>query len=514
LRLRLTGASGSRGGTPPKLGWICVTATHHESDLTRMHDTLVGRERAEWLATTALTAFFVYLYLVTSWDVSLAGVVLQLLFAAAGLRLAIHQGVNRRLISPDTLLNISLLGGAFLASLLSADLAVSAYLNLVAPPVDLQSLASRDPHTFVEELYPRLYYPTVRNFRLHKPGLSITGSHYGDLYLPPMLRSRTLVDSVLDRRQVSIHINELGFRETSPLGTCRIFALGDSFTFGWGVTDGKTWPDVLEQRAGQCVYNLGVHDASPLQELLLLEYVLSRPEHPRPRHLVWAIYEGNDLEDSYEEESAEGTPGRLARATSGTIFDLESLEALVRRVQAQSILHRFRLGQLRLAPPNRRHERREHYEVDGVNLINPLFHAPQLGFMLVYSHELRRAAKPQEYLLHHSNRPRLDQVFARMARLSDSLGFSITVLIVPTSVRVYAPYFALKPAPSAEPHFVNYVEAQARKKGFGVVNLLEVFAPRAPTEFLYLRDDDHLNQRGHEVVATALAERFMTRGSQ
>ena len=57
-----------------------------------------------------------------------------------------------------------------------------------------------------------------------------------------MLRSPTLVDSVLDRRQVSIHINELGFRETGPLGSCKIFALGHSFTFGWGVSDGDAGP--------------------------------------------------------------------------------------------------------------------------------------------------------------------------------------------------------------------------------------------------------------------------------
>ena len=74
-----------------------------------------------------------------------------------------------------------------------------------------------------------------------------------------------------------------------------------------------------------------MQDSAPLSGT-----VLSRPEHARPRHLVWAIYEGNDLEDSYDEESPEGAPGRLlARATSGTILDLESLEALVRSVQAQ-----------------------------------------------------------------------------------------------------------------------------------------------------------------------------------
>ena len=492
--------------------------------MSEMHEPDPPRKRYTWaepLATTVLATLLLYLLMVLVLDTRVAGVALNFrtvvlcsLVAAAGLRFGIRRWVARRVISRDTLLNVSLLGGTLLTSFLAADLAVSAYLGLVTPSTDLEALALADKNPAVMELYPRLYYPTEKNFRLHKPGVSITGSHYGDLYLPPMLQSPTLVDSVLNRRRVRININDLGYRETSPPATCGILTLGDSFTFGWGVSDGLAWPDLLEQRLGRCVYNLGIHDASPMQELLLLEHFLSRPGQVSPSRLVWAIYEGNDLEDSYAELSPTDPPSRYARATRGTILEIETPTAWLYRVRTQSIVHRLRTGELRLTSSGARQEGRSRYEIDGVKLVNPLFHSPQLGFMLLHSHLLTRAAQSREYVLSHPNRTRLDEVFARMARLGDSLRFSVSVVILPSSVRLYAPYFPLTPAPSAEPHFVNYVEDLARTSGFDVVNFLNGFQPYARKELLYFRDDDHLNERGHEVVATVLADHLARAGSR
>ncbi len=481
-------------------------------------DSGTNTSRAERLATAALAALVLYLLLVTALDTRVAGVDLHFgrlmlcwLVSVAGLRFGIRQAVARRLISGDTLLKSFLLAGALLISLLMADAAVSAYLGLTVPPINLGALSRRDRNSFVDELYPRLYYPTDRNFRLHKPGVTITGSHYGDLYLPAMLQSPTLVDSVLRRKGVSIHINELGFRESSPLKGCEIFTLGDSFTFGWGITEGASWPDLLERRLDRCVYNLGIHDSSPFQELVLLEHVLSLPEHARPQHVVWAIFEGNDLEDSYDEKNSERPPGRFALATKGTILDVKSLAEII---STESVVHRLRTGELRLVSTGAKGQASNPYQIDGVTLVNPLFHSPQLGYLMAESRQLRAAAQSREYVLGHPNRARLDKVFAGMARLRDSLHLGVTVMIIPSSVRFYAPYFPLTPAPSPEPYFVNYVAGLAAAQGFDVVNLLEVLQPYAKTEFLYFRDDDHLNERGHELVAAALADHLKQAGTR
>lgn len=70
---------------------------------------------------------------------------------------------------------------------------------------------------------------------------------------------------------VPVHINNLGLREvrdyseTPPEDCYRVLVLGDSMTFGKGVSERETWPDVLEERLaerfpGRCieVLNTGI----------------------------------------------------------------------------------------------------------------------------------------------------------------------------------------------------------------------------------------------------------------
>lgn len=56
-----------------------------------------------------------------------------------------------------------------------------------------------------------------------------------------------------------VHINSLGFRDreyevVKPDNAYRIFVLGDSFTFGWGVNNGEAYPEVLEREL-DALYN-------------------------------------------------------------------------------------------------------------------------------------------------------------------------------------------------------------------------------------------------------------------
>lgn len=74
-------------------------------------------------------------------------------------------------------------------------------------------------------------------------------------------------DSVhdLENFSVKIHTNSAGFRgyreytREKPAGTVRVLAVGDSFTFGFGVADDQPFPVVLEKRHDRLeVLNLGV----------------------------------------------------------------------------------------------------------------------------------------------------------------------------------------------------------------------------------------------------------------
>jgi lysophospholipase L1-like esterase len=460
------------------------------------------------LATLALAALLLYLLLVLALDAQIAQVTLTWPWIGAAFvigTVGFARGLGRaERLSAGALLNVALLALALLAGLLVADLGTSAYLGLSAPATDLQTLARTDRHALIEEWYPRTYAPTSANFVVQKPDFTISGRHFGGYYVPGMLRSRTLADSVLDQRELTIHIDSRGFRERSALEGCPMYTLGDSFTFGWGITDGASWPDLLEAALGRCVYNLGVNGASPAQEEYLLADLLARDTSLAPRRVLWTIYEGNDLEDSYAETSpATRGEGALERATRGTV--LEAVAQLWTNIREESLLYRLRSGQVQLLSPAARRAAAARTTVDGVRLATPLFHSSTFGYMLVDAGLLRNAAEPESYVLSHPHRRQLDRAFGRMRQLADARKFAVTVIIIPSAPRLYAGDFPFVPAPSSVPYFVNYLSRLSVANGFDVVNLLDRLAPVARTELLYFRDDDHLSPRGHAVVAGLLS---------
>ena len=96
-------------------------------------------------------------------------------------------------------------------------------------------------------------------------------------------------------------VNGLGFRADSPLPTERrglLYAvLGDSFTFGFGVSEDQTFVRQLNKTAGggATFVNFGVPGYSTDQEVLLLErYLLNY----RPDVVLVVVYMGNDLFDN------------------------------------------------------------------------------------------------------------------------------------------------------------------------------------------------------------------------
>jgi hypothetical protein len=414
-------------------------------------------------------------------------------------------------VSLPTLNSITLATVASLCALIAADTAYKVYLNASSSPSnDLYLSAKRimDPNIWVGELHPRDYFPTESNWHIFKPNTSISGTHYGWTYMPEMLKSPVLSKSVLERHHVSFSIDRHGFRETSDLHQARIFALGDSFTFGWGLDQADSWPKLLEKGLGQPVYNLGTHDASPKQEVELLGYLLkSQPDHVTIHELFWMIYEGNDLEDGYE--SLVVRKGATEDFLAGTI--LEPIASLPRTIKHQSIIHNLQTGRSVVRAIGRNAAAYDPFEVDGVKLVTPLYHSPKFGYRLFVPRHLKIVAESASYVQTHPNRPALDQAFADMAALAQKHRFHVTVLIMPTAERLYAPYFEHFPAISEQPHFIRYIEALSNRMGFETMSFETLMKPYSEKELLYFRDDDHLNRRGSEVVVEILMEHIRLR---
>jgi hypothetical protein len=472
----------------------------------------MDRRRRALLVLSALTlpVLVGYLGSVFLLEESFLGVDVRLrhLVALVLLSLAVGIGLGRLARSPRAVaraINLQLALLTTCALMIAADVAYGLLENARAPvAADPEYARVHDANLLVGEFYPSIYYPTERNFHLHKPGQTATGTSYGVLYASDMLRSPTLLGSTLERRTVSITINDHGFREELPLATAQVVALGDSFTFGWGVDADHTWVKRLAALRKTPIYNLGIHDASPRQELELLKFLLAGDDPPfKPRHVLWMIYEGNDLEDDYEELAP---PAPHVSLVDDTL--LEPFLRLPYVIKHEAVVTKIRRGTIRW----REAAGGSREVVDGVALESPLFESARLGRKLFYRPSLDLVQDPESYVRTHPNRAKLQGVFAEMGDLARRAGFAVTVVLAPTDARLHGRFFEGFPTASAASHFLELVAELARAQGFGVVDLLAGLQPLAGERLLYLRDDDHWNEDGNAAVAAILAKELANLG--
>ena len=433
---------------------------------------------------------------------------LLLLAGSAGLLMTPR--LLRRALSPSRMFEAGVAGVIAFGGILVIDVVYTMVLNGQRARARAAIGADQreaDGHVWHGELYPRVYFPTEKNFFLYKPDVRLSATTYGGYYESSMLASPTLRDSVLEPRRLSYFIGPHGLRELEPLAGTRLFALGDSFVFGHATDEGKTWVDLLGAALGESVYNLGVSATGPKQQLMLLEHLLAtNVDSMRVGRLLWMIFEGNDLENSYEEmRVVSAAPSvSLRMRLEGTIP--AALLSVPGRLRNESVLRRLLHGELRFSTPGPDRSFGGRMELDGARFGTPLFHSRRWGYRLFNPDDLEEATKPREYVLEHPHRPLLEQTFAEMKALSERKGFRVTVLVAPSDARVYGAAFDGFPALSDQPHFIDYVVELSRRTGFEVVNLLPLLRPFADRELLYYRDDHHWNERGNAIVAQLIRD--------
>ena len=98
-----------------------------------------------------------------------------------------------------------------------------------------------------------------------------------------------------------VQTNSLGFRdrefELRRTAKTRILAIGDSFTFGWGVEASQAWPKVLEMQLRAAGYdveiaNLGRPGGSPRDYAAIAEKAVPQL---KPDLIIVAVLQGDDL---------------------------------------------------------------------------------------------------------------------------------------------------------------------------------------------------------------------------
>jgi hypothetical protein len=462
-------------------------------------------------ATISFGLLWAYILCVGFLDEMIVGInvsIIHIMIATLGgfvfLSVLFTWATNQSVLSNTAIRDASLGASTVVVGLVLLDLGYSIFLNSSqsrSAPGDRYS----DVNSWIGELYPGMYFPTEKNFRLHKPGRTITASHYGDMYHPTLLASPLLSSSVFSKKHVTISINEEGFRETTNLDGHKVLALGDSFTFGWGVDQGRTWVELLERSIGEPIFNMGMQDSSPKQEFLLLEHVIdSQKLDFRGGVLLWMIFEGNDLIDSYDDLH----PVQKSVSTSGGLFRdtiLETLRDLPAMVRQESVFARFKDGRATFSDRGEENRTKAHYVIDGIPSPYPLYVSPQFGAKLFASYQIKGAQRSEQYVDSHPNRLALETTFERMKSLAHRAGFRVVVIIAPSGPRLHGAEFEDFPTLSERSYFNILISRLAGQYGFEIVNLEESLRPYATKELLHFRDDDHWNERGHMAVADILS---------
>jgi lysophospholipase L1-like esterase len=449
-------------------------------------------------------------------DIGLGLIALSLPFALGVFFIVIRTIMVRGIVSSKQLVNFSLVVCVSLGSLFILDIIYAIHLKSQAfEKPRLEDSRLFDSGVTWRELYPRLYYPTDRNFRLHKANFSVSGAHYGLMYSPELMESPTLAKSVLELQQFSCIIDQHGFRNTIALDQADIFTLGDSFTFGWAVDSTRSWVGILEHAIHRPIYNLGILDSSPKQELELLKYMIrTSGKSMQIRTLVWMIYEGNDLEDTYRDKrlAKPNSSSHIEQLTEGTI--LQSLHEIPYLIQKQAMITKIRNKDIVFRIPRLQENGYNPYVIDGIRSWFPFYQSAVLGPRLFIPQYIERAGKPFSYVLNHPNRPRLDQVFEEMAQLGNEFSFNVIVVIAPTAERLHGPFFENFPSISDKPHFIDYVATLSEQMGFRTLNLLPFLSTYGDKELLYLRDDDHWNKKGHAIAAEIIFREIFQQGTE
>lgn len=332
-------------------------------------------------------------------------------------------------------------------------------------------------------------------------------------------------------------INRLGFRDRefslAKGAGMRILAIGDSFTYGWGVGVEQSWPKVLEaglRKRGRDVEvaNLGQPGASPV---VYAQTAARAIPLLKPDVVVVAITQGDDLAQLKREPGAsppgtgaggqetaagpqQGGTSKLAGAVIGRLYP-NFLFLLRRRAVSRQVVNVEWKSQAErvlqtLTPEERARFERLEQEVRGRFMEGEL--NPDL---------LQGALKRPDYFLEtlDNGRPAVRAMISVMGQaLTDIKKVAASnhaeVVVVSIPYKVYASRRDLESSRrlglDLAPEMVTSnaageaVGAACAGAGVCMFDLTEAFRAQADDAQLFFELDGHLNQQGHEAFARLL----------
>ncbi len=291
----------------------------------------------------------------------------------------------------------------------------------------------------------------------------------------------------------TVHTNEDGLRDDPLVGSCDIAAVGDSFTFGFGVEEQASWPARLEGISGVCVANLGwVGWNSYVYPEAIRRYAVPL----QARIWVWAFF-GNDLPESAaaEEYLASGEADYRAWVLQGRIpMDAPPFPVNLRTVQLLA------------------------------SLVDPeLLLLPGSGDRVFDDGELRMRCGTYAWEATDPAQPEVQRgwdlteaALIEASELAQMHNATLVVLFVPNREHVYWDRIAglmgdvdVQQLDDVETRLAAICEAQEIE----YLSLLPGFQSRASSgQMLYFPQDGHWNEEGHDLAARLVYDFLLERG--
>lgn len=274
-----------------------------------------------------------------------------------------------------------------------------------------------------------------------------------------------------------------GFRNSTTRNQADVVFIGDSYTEAAQVDEGDTFVRRVERLSGLSAVNLARGAYGPQQELIVLQrYGLAY----QPRVVVWQLFEGNDLTDAEQFAKWKQNPHDVNTSLKERYFDNSLLKEWLTRTRkpennGPKVTWRHHDGTARRISLRYRYD------------------AGQPASMRAGMNETLRAVEAGH-------------------QLCESKGIQLLVVVVPTMVRVMAPDISfdrpedqmkyLPPAREDQKDFSDTVKEFCAGTGCTVVDGFDALRRAAATDNrgLYIPNDEHLDVRGHDVMAQTVVE--------
>jgi hypothetical protein len=334
--------------------------------------------------------------------------------------------------------------------------------------------------------HPRL--PWIWRF---DPNLDIRGVSYGDL------AGRTNDQKLREPRYIVFQTDRAGFRNTHDGERVDLLVLGDSFGAGLGTTQDRVFARLLEAQYGRRVYNLSL-PGSPYHEYV--NFLLESPNmtFQKNAQVIWTFFTGNDLYENYADF-----------LELNTLPWQEGMQAWL--TTYNNFRNRSPLRHLIIAA----YKRLFRDSPEPILIRRELPNGQPILFHKLYEEEANLSKTSVE---RHPHFPQLVRTMVEMSKRAAERGLDVTVVIIPAKEEVYRWILNerdRRPEDANPSGFALAVLDACARIEMACLDATPYLMKTAHQLFdssgqlLYWRDDTHLNERGHEVMAGWIAREVL-----